>query len=202
MGNGPLAEGRRSSGGLLGGTSGFGRARKQQMRRERLICAAGFPSAAVPGYLLVGRPMFHPCLVRTKFARLGKVDGPQVIILSHDTLLEKLFKKNANSPDWQNVRLEGNARTAVLPQSNAGNRVRDATVRFLNAGQLEHGALRLPSRLISLGEWVTGDRGGPALGVFISAHQSPFKSTTWSRHGCWLLTTEGAQSRSLETRKA
>jgi hypothetical protein len=73
----------------------------------------------------------------------GQADGPQVILLSHDALLEKLFNKNANATDWQHVRLEGTARTAVLPQSNAGNRVRDATVRFLNAGQVEDGALRL-----------------------------------------------------------
>jgi hypothetical protein len=82
-------------------------------------------------------------VIRTKFARPGQPDGPQVILLSHDTLLEKLFNKNANGPDWQHVRLEGTARTAVLPQSNAGNRVRDATLRFLNAGQVEDGALRL-----------------------------------------------------------
>ena len=82
-------------------------------------------------------------VIRTKFARPGQVDGPQVILLSHDTLLEKLFNKNANGTDWQHVRLEGTARTAVLPQSNAGNRVRDMTVRFLNAGQVEDGALRL-----------------------------------------------------------
>jgi hypothetical protein len=82
-------------------------------------------------------------VIRTKFARPGQPTGPQVILLSHDTLLEKLFNKNANNADWQHVRLEGTARTAVLPQSNAGNRVREATVRFLNAGQVEDGALRL-----------------------------------------------------------
>ena len=82
-------------------------------------------------------------VIRTKFARPGRPGGPQVILLSHDTLLEKLFNKNSNSSDWQHVRLEGTARTAVLPQSNASNRVRDATVRFLNAGQVEDGALRL-----------------------------------------------------------
>ena len=82
-------------------------------------------------------------VIRTQFARPGQPNGPQVILLSHDTLLEKLFNKNANGSDWQHVRLEGTARTAVLPQSNAGNRVRDATVRFLTAGQVEDGALRL-----------------------------------------------------------
>ena len=82
-------------------------------------------------------------VIRTKFARPRQIDGPQVIILSHDTLLEKLFNKNANGTDWQHVRLEGTARTAVLPQSNATNRVRDALVRFLNAGQVQDAAPRL-----------------------------------------------------------
>ena len=82
-------------------------------------------------------------VIRTKFARPAQSDGPQVILLSHDTLLEKLFNKNANGNDWQHIRLEGTARTAVLPQTNAVNRVRDTTVSFLNAGQVEEGALRL-----------------------------------------------------------
>jgi hypothetical protein len=64
-------------------------------------------------------------LIRTQFARPGKADGPQVILLSHDTLLEKLFKRHANDPGWTHQRLEGTARTAVLPQSDAINRVRE-----------------------------------------------------------------------------
>lgn len=76
-------------------------------------------------------------LIRTQFARPGKADGPQVILLSHDTLLEKLFKRHANDPGWTHQRLEGTARTAVLPQSDAINRVRDATEKALNAGQIE-----------------------------------------------------------------
>jgi hypothetical protein len=82
-------------------------------------------------------------IIKTKFARPGNASGPQVIILSHDTLLEKLFNKNANGSDWQHFRLEGTARTAVLPQSGATNRVRDMTLSLLNAGQVEEGALRL-----------------------------------------------------------
>ena len=82
-------------------------------------------------------------VIRNTFARPGKPDGPQVIILSHDTLLEKLFNKNTNQGGWSHQRLEGTARTAVLPQSNAVNRVKDATVRFLNAGQVDDGAIRL-----------------------------------------------------------
>lgn len=82
-------------------------------------------------------------IIRTRFARPGQTGGPQVIILSHDTLLEKLFNKNGNGPDWQHIRLEGTAQTAVLPQTGAANRVREAAVSHLNAGQVEDGALRL-----------------------------------------------------------
>ncbi|MGJ5180816.1 AAA family ATPase [Bradyrhizobium oligotrophicum] len=81
-------------------------------------------------------------LIRTEFARPMKADGPQVIFLSHDTLLEKLFNRH-NGQGWKHQRLEGTARTAVLPQSDAVNRVRDATIRFLQAGQLDDAAPRL-----------------------------------------------------------
>lgn len=81
-------------------------------------------------------------LIRTQFARPMQVDGPQVILLSHDTLLEKLFNRH-NGQGWRHQRLEGTARTAVLPQSDAVNRVRDATVRFLQAGQIDNAAPRL-----------------------------------------------------------
>jgi hypothetical protein len=82
-------------------------------------------------------------LIRTQFARPGQSNGPQVIIFSHDTLLEKLFNRNSGQPDWKHQRLEGTARTAVLPQSDAVNRVRDATKRFLDAGQVDDAAPRL-----------------------------------------------------------
>jgi len=58
-----------------------------------------------------------------------------VIVLSHDTMLEKLFNKNNGSPDWQHQRLEGTAQTAVLLQSGAVNKVRDATNDLLNQGR-------------------------------------------------------------------
>lgn len=81
-------------------------------------------------------------LIRTQFARPMQADGPQVILLSHDTLLEKLFNRH-NGQGWRHQRLEGTARTAVLPQSDAVNRVRDATLRFLQAGQIDDAAPRL-----------------------------------------------------------
>ena len=58
-------------------------------------------------------------VIRTRFARPLNPDGPQVIMLSHDTLLEKLFNKHSSSTEWSHQRLEGTARTAVLPQSGA-----------------------------------------------------------------------------------
>ncbi|MCP3468421.1 AAA family ATPase [Bradyrhizobium sp. CCGUVB23] len=81
-------------------------------------------------------------LIRTQFARPMQANGPQVILLSHDTLVEKLFNRN-NGQSWKHQRLEGTARTAVLPQSDAVNRVRDATLRFLQAGQVDDAAPRL-----------------------------------------------------------
>lgn len=82
-------------------------------------------------------------VIKNRFARPGNPNGPQVIILSHDTLLEKLFNKNANSADWHHQRLEGTARTAVLPQSNATNRVKDRCEKHLAAGQIDDAAPRL-----------------------------------------------------------
>lgn len=82
-------------------------------------------------------------VIRTKFARPVKADGPQVIFLSHDTLLEKLFNRHSGSAAWSHQRLEGTARTAVLPQSGAVNKVRDATMDLLNAGRVDDAAPRI-----------------------------------------------------------
>lgn len=82
-------------------------------------------------------------VIRTRFARPGKADGPQVILLSHDTLLEKLFNRHSGSAAWWHQRLEGTARTAVLPQSGAVNKVRDATIDLLNAGRVDDAAPRV-----------------------------------------------------------
>lgn len=39
-------------------------------------------------------------VLRDKFARPGVADGPQVILLSHDPVLEKLFNTNSNAGGW------------------------------------------------------------------------------------------------------
>jgi flagellin-like hook-associated protein FlgL len=82
-------------------------------------------------------------VIRTQFARPLQASGPQVILLSHDTLLEKLFNRHSGSPDWSHQRLEGTAHTAVLLQSGAVNKVRDATNTLLNQGRVDDAAPRL-----------------------------------------------------------
>ena len=82
-------------------------------------------------------------VIRTQFARPLQAGGPQVILLSHDTLLEKLFNKHSSSPAWSHQRLEGTAHTAVLLQSGAVNKVRDATNTLLNQGRVDDAAPRL-----------------------------------------------------------
>lgn len=82
-------------------------------------------------------------VIRTRFSRPGAANGPQVIILSHDTLLEKYFNTNGSTPGWSHQRIEGTPRTAVLPQSNAVNRVRDATMALLSAGNSQDAAPRI-----------------------------------------------------------
>jgi energy-coupling factor transporter ATP-binding protein EcfA2 len=95
-------------------------------------------------------------LIRTKFSRPLKPEGPQVIILSHDTLLEKYFNRNGSTTGWWHQRIEGNPRTAVLPQSNAVNRVKEATLELLKVGNTQDAAPRIRQYLeYSLEEIIT-----------------------------------------------
>lgn len=82
-------------------------------------------------------------IIKSSFARPGNPGGPQVVILSHDTLLEKLFNKNSGGTDWNHIRLEGTARTEILPHTMDSTQVRDKTKALLNAGQVQDGAFRL-----------------------------------------------------------
>ncbi len=82
-------------------------------------------------------------VIRTRFSRPVVANGLQVILLSHDTLLEKYFNTNGATAGWSHQRIEGTPRTAVLPQSNAVNRVRDATTNLLNAGNAQDAAPRI-----------------------------------------------------------
>ncbi|MDP1630269.1 MAG: AAA family ATPase [Caulobacter sp.] len=92
-------------------------------------------------------------VIRTRFGRPGNANGPQIIFLSHDTLLEKLFNKHAATKDWRHQRLEGTAQTAVLLQTGASNKVRDTTNELLKAGRVDDAAPRIRQYLeYQLGE--------------------------------------------------
>ncbi|MFT4117918.1 AAA family ATPase [Bradyrhizobium sp.] len=84
-----------------------------------------------------GHQNFLVELLRTTFARPANASGLQVILLSHDTMLEKLFNKHSNTGTWWHQRLEGVPQLAVLPQAGAVNKVRDQTLSMLQAGQVD-----------------------------------------------------------------
>lgn len=82
-------------------------------------------------------------VIRLHFALPRNPDGPQVILLSHDTLLEKLFNKLGGSTEWLHQRLEGTPQTAVLLQAGAVNKVRDTTLDLLKVGRVDDAAPRI-----------------------------------------------------------
>ncbi|TKV80149.1 hypothetical protein FDV58_18065 [Bradyrhizobium elkanii] len=82
-------------------------------------------------------------VIKGQFARPGVADGPQVILLSHDSVLEKLFNTNANEGGWWHQCIQGTARTSVLPQSGAIHKIRDATHSFLDTGNTVDAAPRI-----------------------------------------------------------
>lgn len=90
-----------------------------------------------------GHQFFLMEVIRARFARPLAANGPQVILLSHDTLLEKYFNTQTGNGNWWHQRIEGNARTAVLPQDNAVSRIRDRTIDLLNAGNATDAAPRI-----------------------------------------------------------
>ena len=82
-------------------------------------------------------------VIKTLFARPTIADGPQIILLSHDTALEKLFNTYNNEPEWYHQVIQGTARTSLLPQSSAVDKIRDATIDYLNSGNTFDAAPRL-----------------------------------------------------------
>lgn len=82
-------------------------------------------------------------LIRTRFARPANATGPQVILLSHDTLLEKYFNKQVNARDWRHQRLQGTPQTAVLPVAGATSKLRASIDGFLTAGRVDEAGHRL-----------------------------------------------------------
>ena len=111
-----------------------------------LYLAAASLYGGVPKFILLddvtssfdaGHQNFLVELIRTSYARPANVAGPQVILLSHDTTLEKLFNRHSNSGAWSHQRLEGSPQVSVLPQAGAVNKVRDRTISMLQAGQVD-----------------------------------------------------------------
>lgn len=90
-----------------------------------------------------GHQYFLMNVLRDQFARPGNAAGPQVIILSHDTALEKLFNTHSNAGGWYHQNIQGTPRTAILPQSNAVTKIRDATIAHLSAGNVDDAAPRI-----------------------------------------------------------
>jgi len=75
-------------------------------------------------------------VLRTQVASPANPSGPQVIILSHDGLLEKYFDTLSNGTDWHHQRLQGMPpQGAVLSQTQDAQRLRISAETFLNAGQ-------------------------------------------------------------------
>lgn len=95
-------------------------------------------------------------VIKSQFARPGVPDGPQIILLSHDTALEKLFNTNANAGGWWHQCIQGTARTSVLPQSGAIHKIREATHGFLDTGNTTDAAPRIRQYLeFKLGEVIS-----------------------------------------------
>lgn len=82
-------------------------------------------------------------VIKDKFGRPGVADGPQVVLLSHDPMLEKLFNKNSNEGAWWHQCIQGTPRTEVLPQSGAISKIRDVTMDLLDAGNVDSAAPRI-----------------------------------------------------------
>jgi len=77
-------------------------------------------------------------LLRNKIARPGNPDGPQLIVLSHDGLLEKYFDRMASEGQLHHQRLQGSPPSGfVLTQAQDANRLRTAAEDALNAGQVD-----------------------------------------------------------------
>lgn len=79
-------------------------------------------------------------LLRTQVGRPENPSGPQIILLSHDSLLEKYFDRISNETAWHHQRLQGMApHGLIMTQTQDSNRVRANAIRLLGAGQMVQG---------------------------------------------------------------
>ncbi|WP_022667205.1 AAA family ATPase [Desulfospira joergensenii] len=78
-------------------------------------------------------------MLRTDIARPSNPDGPQLIILSHDGLLEKYFDTLSGTPSWNHQRLRGlPPKGHVLTQTQQSDHLRVEAEDFLNNGDTQH----------------------------------------------------------------
>lgn len=77
-------------------------------------------------------------LIRTTIGRPANPDGPQIIMLSHDGLLEKYFDRLSSSADWHHQKIQGlPPKGVVFTQTQTADRHRARAEHFLNTGQVE-----------------------------------------------------------------
>ena len=75
-------------------------------------------------------------VLRTQVSLPAKQDGLQVIILSHDGLLEKYFDKLGNSDEWHHQHLQGSPpEGSMMMQTQGAERIKASAETFLKAGQ-------------------------------------------------------------------
>jgi hypothetical protein len=76
-------------------------------------------------------------LLRSRVAYPANPNGPQIILLSHDGLLEKYFDIQATEGGWHHQRLQGMPPMgSVLIQAQDANRLGTEARKFLGAGQI------------------------------------------------------------------
>lgn len=78
-------------------------------------------------------------LLRTELSNsVSNPTGPQIILLSHDSLLEKYFDKMQSTAVWHHERLQGlPPQGALMLRSQSNNRLRQQADTYLQAGQLQ-----------------------------------------------------------------
>jgi hypothetical protein len=76
-------------------------------------------------------------LLRTRIGTPANPNGLQVIILSHDGLLEKYFDAIATQTSWNHQKLHGLPPIGVVHTDRQGvDRIRDRAMEFLNSGNV------------------------------------------------------------------
>jgi hypothetical protein len=77
-------------------------------------------------------------VLRTQVGLPLNKDGLQVVILSHDGLLEKYFDKYGNSTEWHHQHLQGLPPLgSMMMQASGAERLKASAEAFLNAGQIK-----------------------------------------------------------------